>query len=111
MPGGRPKGSKNKRTLALEAFASIPASSTAPICPQSPDGVVTPLEYCLGIVNGTHVFDEPKFRAAQAALPYTSARLEKATASKKEEVSERSKAAAVGKFAPPTAPKLIVNNS
>jgi len=70
----------------------------------------TPLAYMLGIVNGTVEFDDAKFRAAVAAAPYCHPRLDKAAQSKKDELAQDAKSAAVGKFATPSPPKLIVNN-
>lgn len=72
---------------------------------------VTPKDYLLGIVNGTADFDDAKFRAAVAVAPYCHPRMEKAVQSKKEEAVADAKAAAVGKFATPTAPKLVINNT
>ncbi len=71
---------------------------------------ITPKDYLLGVLNETMPFDDARFRAAVAAAPYCHPRLDKAAQSKKEELAGAAKDAAVGKFATPTAPKLVVNN-
>lgn len=79
------------------------------ITTESGEGI-SPKDYMLGVLNETMPFDEARFRAAVAAAPYCHPRLDKAVQSKKDEAAQDAKDAASGKFATPSAPKLIVNN-
>lgn len=59
---GRPKGARNKKTLAREkAIAEYNG--------------VDPREYLAGMLAGTVEFDEVKYMAANALMPYTYAKL------------------------------------
>ena len=101
-PGaGRPPGSKK-----LKAGAA-PVDVVAP--PREPAGPKkNPLEYMLSVMNDPTVSEERRDRLAIAAAPFVHPRA--GAAGKKDERAERAKAAAGGKFAPPPAPKLVVNN-
>lgn len=71
---------------------------------------ITPLGYLLALVRDEESSEEMRFRAAVAAAPYVHPRIEKATQSKKDETAQGAKDAAVGRFATPAAPKLVVSN-
>ena len=101
-PGaGRPPGSKK-----LKAGAA-PVDVVAP--PREPAGPKkNPLEYMLSVMNDPTVSEERRDRLAIAAAPFVHPRA--GAAGKKDERAERAKAVGTGKFAPPPAPKLVVNN-
>lgn len=105
-----PVAKKPRKRVLVPGFLRNSAPSSEPAELKADDGI-TPKDYLLGIVRGTIEFDEPKFRAAVAVAPYCHPRIEKAVQSKKEEAAQDAKSAAVGKFATPPAPKLIVNNA
>lgn len=101
MPrGGRREGAGRPKKIVPERAAKANPSL----------GTIDPKDYLQGVVDGRLEFDEAKFRAAKELMPYCHARLDKAVQSKKEEAAERSRAAAVGSYAPPEPPKLVVNN-
>lgn len=100
-PGaGRPAGSKKKAALA------DPVSKAA--AKSQPGNAKTPLEYLLSVMNDPTVSEERRDRLAIAAAPFVHARA--GAEGKKDERAERAKRAGAGKFAPPPAPKLVVNN-
>ena len=101
-PGaGRPPGSKKPKPIAAPVAAVVP--QTEPAGPKK-----NPLEYMLSVMNDPTVSDERRDRLAIAAAPFVHARA--GTEGKKEERAARAKAVGAGKFAPPAAPKLVVNN-
>lgn len=126
-PGaGRPKGSGKKikeqklanggpvKKSALPMLGEIPGHAVYP--PPAvesialPAGHVEPLVYMLNVINDPEADAERRDRMAIAAAPFRHPRLEKATMSKKDDAANAAKDAAVGNFATPSAPKLVVNN-
>jgi hypothetical protein len=62
MPGaGRPKGSRNKRTLELQHRIA--------------DSGLTPLDYLLSVMRNEQAEEALRLEAAKAAAPYVRARL------------------------------------
>lgn len=99
-PGaGRPKKIKS----AAQPVAVVPVTATL-------DGALEPLSYMLSVMNDPSAEAERRDRMAIAAAPYRHPRLDRVTQSKKDEAAQDAKSAAVGKFATPSPPKLIVNN-
>lgn len=70
---------------------------------------VSPLDFMLAVMNDDD--EDMKLRAqmAVAAAPYVHAKVEAAQKGKKEERQDAAEKAA-SKFAPPSPPKLVVNN-
>ncbi len=62
--GGRTKGSLNKATIAAQAAAA-----------SAHDGLLTPLDYMLGVMRDTGADKDRRDRMAQAAAPYLHARI------------------------------------
>lgn len=60
------------------------------------------------IVNDATIDAKLRLEAAKALAPFEA--VKKGETGKKEERAERAKAVGAGKFAPPPAPKLVVNN-
>jgi hypothetical protein len=71
---------------------------------------MSPLEYMLSVMNDGAAEVERRDRMAQAAAPYVHAKAADAAPGKKEQRQAEAEKAAGGKFAVPTAPKLVVNN-
>lgn len=71
---------------------------------------MSPLEYMLAVMNDADAESERRDRMAQAAAPYVHAKATDAAPGKKEQRQAEAEKAAGGKFAVPTAPKLVVNN-
>lgn len=100
-PGaGRPPGTKKQKTDAVPGKTTETNAST--------EKQKTPLEYLLAVMNDPAVDQERRDRLAIAAAPFVHPRA--GAAGKKDERAERAKAVGTGKFAPPPAPKLVVNN-
>ena len=59
---GRPKGAKNKKTLARERMLAEYKG-------------VDPRDYIAGVLSGDLEYDEIRFMAAKELMPYTYARL------------------------------------
>jgi hypothetical protein len=55
--------------LAKRKREEAPAEPAADFPPVPPD--ITPMDWCLGVIQGRYQWDPHKFRAAQAVLPYT----------------------------------------
>ena len=68
----------------------------------------SPLDYLLSVINDPEASPERRDRAAIAAAPYSHARFEAAGAGKRQRLQSAAEAAAAGKFAPPSPPKLSV---
>jgi hypothetical protein len=70
-----------------------------------------PLEYMLGVMNDVTVDGPRRDRMAIAAAPFVHARADAVEPGKKEKRQDRADAASsAGKFAAPSAPKLVVHN-
>lgn len=91
LGAGRPK---NKENSGADAVAATPDA--------------TPLDVLLAMMNDPSIPVSMRIKAAQAAAPYVHAK--QGDGGKKGERSAASKRAAVGKFAPIAAPRLVVNN-
>jgi len=101
-PGaGRPKksGGPTKKELAQEAVREATSAG------------MTPLEYMLSVMNDRATDPDRRDKMAVAAAPYVHAKAEAEAKGKKEQrQANAEKSASGGRFAVPTAPKLIVNN-
>lgn len=102
-PGaGRPKKAAGTVPQATEATVNRPRKSL---------GGMSPLEYMLDVMNDDDADPARRDRMAMAAAPFVHARAEASGPGKKERKQEAAKEAAkAGKFAPPAAPKLVVDN-
>jgi len=96
---GRPRGSKKKSWLPTDVKKAARKAG------------LTPLEYMLMIVNDEDIEEHRRDRMAIAAAPFCHPRMADNRFGKTDAKAEAAKEAAVGKFAPPPAPKLIVDNS
>lgn len=67
-----------------------------------------PLKFLLGVMNDTNQDPQLRVKAAIAAVQYTHTK--KGEGGKKEGKAEAAKKVA-GRFGPPTAPKLVVDNT
>lgn len=106
--GSRPGAGRPKKTAAPP-----PDIAPAPdIARAAANADMTPLEYMLTVMRDPGADDARRDRMAQAAAPFVHARADSAAPGKKEQAAERAQdAAAEGSpFAPPAAPKLVVNN-
>ena len=83
-----------------------PRPDPAPALPAKPGQ--DPLDFLLAVQNDANTAPALRVRAAIAAAQYV--HIKKGDGGKKEEQGERAKRAGSGKFAPPPAPKLVVNN-
>ena len=103
---GRPgmKGGGGKRPgSGRKPKAPAPQDPALPATPNQ-----DPLDFLLSVQNDAKAAPALRVRAAIAAAQYL--HIKKGDGGKKDEKAERAKAAAGGKFAPPPAPKLVVNN-
>ncbi len=72
---------------------------------------MSPLEYMISVMNDPGESPERRDKMAIAAAPYVHAKAEAEAKGKKEQrQANAEKSASGGRFAVPTAPKLIVNN-
>jgi len=72
---------------------------------------MTPLEFMLSVMNDPIADEARRDKMAIAAAPYVHAKAEAEAKGKKEQrQANAEKSASGGRFAVPTAPKLIVNN-
>lgn len=72
---------------------------------------MSPLEYMLSVMNDAEAEKERRDRMAQAAAPYVHSKAAEAAPNKKEQrQANAEQAASGGRFAAPSAPKLVVNN-
>lgn len=101
-PGaGRPKksGGPTKASLVVEAKREARKSG------------MTPLEYMLEVMNDDAGDPDRRDKMAIAAAPYVHAKADAVAAGKKEQrKANADQVAAGGRFAAPSAPKLVVNN-
>lgn len=104
-PGaGRPKkGEPQAPKVRSEADADRPRKSL---------GGKSPLEYMLDVMNDDFADEARRDKMAMAAAPFVHMKAAEAVASKREQKQAAADEAATpgNKFAPPTAPKLIVSN-
>ncbi|MGL5785171.1 MAG: terminase small subunit [Alphaproteobacteria bacterium] len=86
--------------------------ATPPVGASSADArrdAKTPLEYMLAVMMDSQVDAARRDRMAIAAAPFMHARKAE-SGTKKADAAARAKKAAVGRFAAPPPPKLVVNN-
>lgn len=95
--GGARPGAGRKPKLPKDPAPQLPATPNQ-----------DPLDFLLAVQNDADAAPALRVRAAIAAAQYV--HIKKGDGGKKDERAERAKAAAGGKFAPPPAPKLVVNN-
>lgn len=96
-PGaGRPKGSKNKKTVQKLAIQQRAA-----------DANMTPLEFMLKVMNDPNADERIRAQMAYYAAPYVHPKADK-LAGKKEALEEKAKAAGKGRFTPSQPPSLKV---
>lgn len=101
--GGRPKGSKNKRTIAAEA--------AQPVAPE-PTEERTPLEYMLAVMNDPTASPERRDRMAIAAASFVHKRGEEITPGKRAQAQQGAReVVAGGRYAPRLPPRLVVDNA
>jgi phage terminase small subunit len=67
-----------------------------------------PLTFLLAVQNDKNIDIRQRVRAAIAAAQYKHTK--RSDGGKRDEAADRAKKAGAGKFAPPRAPKLVVNN-
>ena len=102
-PGaGRPKGSKGAVVAAGESKTAIKKAARK--------AGLSPLDYMLAVMNNPEADQNRRDRMAVAAAPFVHPRVADNRFGKRDEESAAADRAAVGKFAPPEAPKLVVNN-
>ena len=101
-PGaGRPKksGGPSKKELAEEAVREATSAG------------MTPLEYRLSVMNDRSTDADRRDKMAIAAAPYVHAKADTEVKGKKEQrQANAEKSASGGRFAAPSAPKLVVSN-
>jgi len=102
---GRPKGSKGGQRQPPKVDG-IPVEV---IVSAKIEGV-TPLEYMLKVMNNPEADQARRDRMAMAAAPFVHPRVADNRFGKKDGDAAAAEEAAAGKFAPPKAPKLVVNN-
>jgi len=104
-PGaGRPKkGDPRAPVVASEADAVRPRASL---------GGKSPLEYMLDVMNDSDADEARRDRMAVSAAPFVHMRAAEAVANKKDQRQAAADDAATpgNKFAPPSAPKLVISN-
>jgi hypothetical protein len=72
----------------------------------------TSLDYLMQVIRGeVHATSEERLRAAIAALPFQHPKLAEAQGGKKTAAADAAKTAGAGRFAPPSAPKLVADNT
>lgn len=113
-PGaGAPKGDRNgKRKMKVSKILPPGEVLPAETKPQAPDPLevippdLTPMDHFLKVIRDPTQSPDRRDRAAAVLLPFMH---EKAGAKKgkKEEQGEKAKTAASGKFAVPSAPRLV----
>ncbi|MGE0653301.1 MAG: hypothetical protein AB7P12_16390, partial [Alphaproteobacteria bacterium] len=104
--GGRPKGSKNLKTLAREG--AVDGSADAEIS----EGL-TPLEYMLKVMRDDGAEPGRRDRMAIAAAPFVHGRIAERAGKpgKREQAKEAARQANVGRYATPAPPpRLVVDN-
>lgn len=104
-PGaGRPKSGEPK-------VPKVKSEKDA-VRPRKALGGMSPLEYMLGVMCDEDADPARRDRMAMAAAPYVHAKPADAAPGKKEQKQAAAEDAASGrnKFAPPSAPKLVVSN-
>lgn len=101
-PGaGRPKKSGGASKAGVIAEAKREARKSG----------VTPLEYMLAVMNDAEGDPDRRDKMAIAAAPYVHVKADTAAVGKKaQRQANAEKAAAGGRFAAPSAPKLVVSN-
>lgn len=97
--GGVRSGAGRKKKSAPNA-----AAVAAPITEEPKDMLALLQDVALGRIEATQI----QVRAAIAAVQYT--HVKKGDGGKKDELADKAKRAGSGKFAPATAPKLVINN-
>lgn len=104
-PGaGRPKGSTKRSAEELAAEAALRDGKTGT------KRFKSALEFAMATINDPDVSMDAKIRLAVAAMPFQHPKLESVGQGKKDQKAQAAREAAVGKLAPPPAPKLIVDN-
>lgn len=104
--GGSRPGSGRRRKDGLETPDKIPAD----IKRTARAAKMAPLDYMIAVMNDDMAEDGRRDRMAVAAAPFVHPRKEPVGAGKKEQREDAAKEASSGKFAPPSAPKLVVDN-
>lgn len=104
-PGaGRPKGSRKSKSKVAIAERVLTKGKT------ETKTFADALEFAMATINDPAAELDGKIRLAIAAMPFQHPKIADVKATKKDAQNQAAKAASKGKFAPATAPKLIVNN-
>lgn len=101
---GPPKGTKYRKRGDTPITVATVERALEP-------GWVDPLKYMLSVINDPAADVLRRDRMAQAAAPFCHPRIADDRFGKKDASAAAAKDAASGKYASPTAPKLVVNNS
>ncbi len=98
---GRPKGARqsSKKVVAAEKALKVGRK------------FATALDFAMDVINDPAADMNDRVRLAVAVLPFQHAKIAEQVPGKKEQKSEKAKEVARGRFAPPSPPKLIVNNA
>lgn len=107
--GCRPGAGRPKRTAAPAKTVKA-AELVLKTAAQDPGPFASALEFAMAIINDPGADIDARIRLAIAAMPFQHPKLESVGQGKKDAKAEAAKTAASGRFAPPPAPKLVVNN-
>lgn len=101
LRGGAREGSGRKKKIKPPTEAELTGVVVI-------DGVKTPLEYALGIMNDNTQDEARRDRMAVAALPFV--HMKKGEGGKKEQSADNAEKVSKGKFKAAEPPRLVVNN-
>ena len=103
-PGaGRPKGAAGTSKEVRKAERKLAAGGVR--------GFATALEFAMSVINDPAADMNDKIRLAVAAMPFQHAKLAEKAQGKRAGQVEKAREIAKGRFAPPSPPRLIVDNA
>jgi hypothetical protein len=113
--GGARRGAGRKRRNPAPSTEKLDTSlSSVTVAPAVADLIEkhgqSPLEYMLKVVNNPEADQGRRDRLAIAAAPFCHPRIADNRFGKGDEKAVKAEEASAGKFAPPSPPKLIVDN-
>lgn len=109
-PGSGPKkGARYKKTL--KPLPVERAAADLALGPSSGAKFQDAHEFAMNVINDSSASMDDKVRLAIAVMPYQRPKLAEAPAGKKTTAADAAKAASVGRFATPTGPKLVADNT
>lgn len=112
MPrGGARPGAGRKKGQRKPPAAPVQVDVVIPVDAPSERRFPTSLEFLRAVWNGEVLASEAHIKAATAALPFEHPKLMNVKPGKKETAADAAKAAGSGRFAPPAAPKMVVDNT